>query len=159
MDAHDERSQGGHQTIPRELAGGGVRQEQSAVIRSVFPVWSTRRHARREAVVRDTVAAEESVKHTETKYHCDKCGKSLETWGNAVVIQTSLHEHSPSWSRLCVVIEHRHGVHNDGTTEHADLCQSCAVAILTDALERVQKGERMSAGVETSKMLGFDQPF
>ncbi len=84
-----------------------------------------------------------------TSYHCDKCGKKLRTCDNSLEIVTSVSE-SLCWSRLSVKIEYSHGVHNDGTTEQADLCKPCAVALLADALKRVKSGERMTAGVDSS---------
>lgn len=97
--------------------------------------------------------------YTATRYDCDNCGKKLPTSGNRVVIQTEKSEGPIGWSRLQVTIEHHHGSHNDGETEKADLCKKCTVALLEDALKRVKKGERMSEGVETSRMLGFNEPF
>ena len=82
-----------------------------------------------------------------TTYHCDKCGKTLKTCDNDMDICTSISE-SSYWRRLHVKIEHAHGMHNDGTTEQADLCKPCAVALLADALKRVKAGERATAGTQ-----------
>lgn len=86
------------------------------------------------------------------EYSCDKCGKRLKTCDNSLNIRTELSGYdtngSSYWSRLHVEIIHRHGMHNDGTDEQADLCKTCAVALLTDALRRVKAGERASAGTE-----------
>lgn len=96
---------------------------------------------------------------TEEKHHCDFCGKKLPTYSNSLVIVTSKSEQSIGWSRLRVTIEHHHGSHNDGEKNPADLCKRCAIKLLTDAIARVKKGERVSAGVEESVMLKFNQPF
>jgi hypothetical protein len=64
-------------------------------------------------------------------------------------------EVSYAWSRLRVTIEHRHGAHNASKTNAADVCQSCAIALLTDALERIRKGERVSAGVSDIKAIAW----
>ena len=85
------------------------------------------------------------AKNSIETYSCDKCGKRLKSYQNSLDIVTSLHEGS-CWSRLHVKILHRHGVHNDAEQEDADLCKSCAVKILSDALARVKRGERATAG-------------
>lgn len=85
------------------------------------------------------------------EYFCDKCGSKLPTFMNQMVIVTDVGQHSSSWSRLHVIIEHHHGSHNNGKTEKADLCQKCAITLLEDALQRVKAGERMTAGVEDPK--------
>lgn len=82
------------------------------------------------------------------KYYCDKCKKELSTWHNNLEIVTSLTDGS-LWSRLHVKIEYHHGVGNDFKKDEADLCQECAVELLSDALNRVRKGERATAGVES----------
>lgn len=87
------------------------------------------------------------AKSEEISYSCDKCGKKLKTSHNSVNIVTSLSE-SMCWSRLHVQIVHVHGVHNDAETEQADLCKSCAVELLIDALKRVRNGERATEGTE-----------
>lgn len=97
--------------------------------------------------------------HTEQKFTCDRCGKSLPTYNNTIAIVTSNRERSIGWSRLRVTIQHHHGSHNNGKTESADLCQKCAVFLLNDAAQRVEKGERLSAGVETERMLKFNEAF
>jgi len=97
--------------------------------------------------------------YSQTKYTCDRCGKKLKTYSNHINIVTSNSEENTSWSRLHVQINHRWGAHNDFEESDADLCKTCSVALLEDALKRVQKNERMSAGVETIDTLGFDQPF
>jgi len=99
-------------------------------------------------------------KSTREEYNCDKCNKRLPTDGNEIVIQTDLtKEWENPWSRLRVTIEHYHGYHNDSETEPADLCQKCAIEVLTDALKKVKSGVRMTAGVETIKELKFNQTF
>jgi len=88
--------------------------------------------------------------HKIEEYTCDNCGKDLPTCDNNMEIVTSKSEHNIGWSRLHVVIQHHHGSHNDGDIENADLCQKCAVKLLTDALRRVKNGERTTAGVGSS---------
>lgn len=95
----------------------------------------------------------------EMKYHCDRCGKKLPTDSNSIAIVSSNSEKSICWSRLRVTIEHHYGSHNDGKVDPADLCKPCTVKLLSNALTRVKKGERMSAGVESIDMLKFNQPF
>lgn len=76
------------------------------------------------------------------------------------MIQTELGENDgPVWSRLRVTFEYHHGVHNDSKEGPADLCQECAVKLLTDALKRVKAGERLSAGVENIDKTGFNKIF
>ena len=87
------------------------------------------------------------MKTEHTTYSCEKCGKKLKAYQNSIDIVTSLREDG-YWSRLHVKIEHIHGVHNDATTEAADLCKLCTIQLLTDALKRIRKGERATAGVE-----------
>jgi hypothetical protein len=92
------------------------------------------------------------------EYSCDKCGKKLRTHGNQVAIQTDLtKEWDNPWSRLRVVIEHHHGYHNDGEVNPADLCQKCAIEILTDALKQVKSGVRMTKGVQSVNVLKFNE--
>lgn len=101
-------------------------------------------------------------KTTETKYSCDRCGKRLPTFNNHIVIQTNKNgddDYRTYWERFRVTIEYHHGVHNNGERGPADLCQPCAVALLTDALKRVKDGERLSEGVESSHMLKFNEAF
>ena len=50
---------------------------------------------------------------------------------------------------LHVKIEHHHGCHNDGETENADLCQECAIKLLTHALMEVKKGVRATIGTQS----------
>ena len=91
------------------------------------------------------------AKNESVHYSCDNCGKKLKTSHNSLNIMTSLSsEESIYWSRLHVLIVYRHGMHNDGKEEQADLCKTCAVAILSDALRRVRVGERATAGTEDS---------
>jgi hypothetical protein len=100
------------------------------------------------------------ARSTREEYCCDKCGKKLPTHGNQVAIQTDLtKEWDNPWSRLRVTIEHRHGMHNDGKTEVADLCKKCATDLLTNALKQVKSGVRMSAGIDSTEALKFNQPF
>jgi hypothetical protein len=90
------------------------------------------------------------MRNETTTYHCDKCGKKLKTCDNSMNIVTSLSE-SLYWSRLHVQITRIHGMHNDENIDQAELCKSCAVGLLTDALKRVKAGERATAGTETSE--------
>ena len=87
-----------------------------------------------------------------TSYHCDKCGKKLKTCDNSMTIRTELgNPESQCLSRIDVQIVYKHGMHNEGEEAQADLCKTCAVELLTDALKRVRSGERASAGVEDSE--------
>lgn len=90
-----------------------------------------------------------------TEYSCDNCGRVLPSASNHVVINTDIRTDSAAWSRLRVTVHHHHGSHNDGNVHPADLCKSCAVALLTDALARVREGERVSAGVDAIEMQRF----
>ena len=92
--------------------------------------------------------------HIETKYSCDKCGGALEGWRNSLNIVTEQTD-SYLWSRLHVNVIHKHGGSNSGEEGFADLCQPCAVALLTDALQRVSRGERATAGTEDSHQHGW----
>lgn len=87
------------------------------------------------------------MKHTTENYNCDKCGANLKTSRNALNIVTTLSD-SLFWSRLHVKIKLHSGMHNDGKWEDADLCKKCAIELLSDALKRVRKGERATAGAE-----------
>lgn len=92
------------------------------------------------------------MKSTQTTFFCDKCNCRLKTYGNNLNICSELKDSSsPHWSRLHVKIEHRHGMHNDGTTKDAELCQSCAIQLLEDALNRVKSGERATKGTQGSE--------
>ncbi len=84
-------------------------------------------------------------------YSCDLCGKKLKTYKNELDIVTVLREENP-WARLHVNIIHHHGMHNDSTREPAELCKACVVKLLTDALDRVKKGERATAGSQSVEM-------
>jgi hypothetical protein len=88
-----------------------------------------------------------------TDYSCDNCGKKL-LGSRSLDITTSKSEENP-WSRLHVRILHIQGYHNESTEEDADLCKKCAMALLSDALERVKKGERASAGTEEIEQSGW----
>ncbi len=93
------------------------------------------------------------AKTEETSYSCDKCGKNLKN-ASGTDIMTSLSE-SLSWSRLHVNIILRSGMHNDATEEKADLCKTCTLALLMDAVKRIRKGERSTAGTESSEQKGW----
>lgn len=95
------------------------------------------------------------ARHESTYYTCEKCKSKLNTCKNHVNIVTSLSE-SSWWSRLHVRIIHISGMHNDSTADMADLCQPCTVALLQDALKRVQGGERTTAGYESSDQQGWE---
>jgi hypothetical protein len=96
------------------------------------------------------------AKHKETTYHCDKCDKKLKSCNNTLQIVTKISEDDVFWDRLYLQIFRRHGAHNKGSEEQADLCKGCAVEILTDALERVKKGERISIGVVSPYQEGWE---
>lgn len=81
-------------------------------------------------------------------FSCDNCGKDLPTSKNQMNICTSKSE-DLFWRRLHVKIELRSGVNNVANTDNADLCQDCAIVLLTDALKRVKKGERATKGTES----------
>jgi len=89
------------------------------------------------------------ARSTRTTYHCDDCGRELPTFKNALAIVTEKDGSNIGWSRLRVRIEHAHGSHNHGETEDAELCQSCAIKLLEDALRRVRSGERATKGSES----------
>ena len=95
------------------------------------------------------------AKQETTTYTCERCGTKLKTCNNSMDIVTSLSE-SQCWSRLHVQIVHRHGIHNAAETEQADLCQDCAVWLLNDAMNRVRKGERATAGSESSDQRNWE---
>jgi hypothetical protein len=86
------------------------------------------------------------MKTEHVTYSCDKCSLPLKTSGG-LNIRTSLKEDG-YWSRLHVRIEHRHGLHNNGKSEAAELCKGCTLDLLEDAVRRVRFGERVSAGTE-----------
>jgi hypothetical protein len=83
--------------------------------------------------------------HQIIRWSCDNCGKELPSSSNNLNIATDKSTGSYFWERIHVLIERRHGSQNNGASDNADLCQTCAIAILTDALERVVKGERTTA--------------
>jgi hypothetical protein len=93
------------------------------------------------------------AKREEIVYTCDRCKTEL-GGPRAINLVTSLSE-SLAWSRLHVNIKLMSGVHNDSSFEPADLCRECAIALLSDAVNRVKKGERASAGTESSDQLGW----
>lgn len=88
-------------------------------------------------------------------YNCDKCGNKLKTCNNSMDIVTSISEDT-YWSRLHVQVVHHHGMHNDGTRDQADLCKTCAIKLLTDAVNRIRKGERATAGTEDSEQNNWE---
>lgn len=81
-------------------------------------------------------------------YSCDMCGGTLKSFLNQLNIRTSVYETSAGWSRLHVRIEHIHGLHNTAKTEYADLCKTCTMNLLNDAIKRVSAGERATEGTE-----------
>lgn len=93
--------------------------------------------------------------HTSTTYSCEKCGVKLPTSRNELNIVTRLSD-AVCWSRLHVQIVHRSGIHNASNTEQADLCRSCAIELLKDALGRVNAGERASKGTESSEQRNWE---
>jgi len=80
------------------------------------------------------------------EYNCDRCGKKLKTCNNDMDIVTKKEVSGNWWERLHVQIIYHHGIHNDATREDADLCRDCAILLLQDAIKRIRKGERRSAG-------------
>ncbi len=91
-------------------------------------------------------------KYTQEIYHCDNCRVRLPTVANQMNIVTKNSDSNIGWSRLIVTVERYRDSHNNGAREAADLCQSCAHKLLLDAANRVQSGERLSKGVESSEM-------
>ncbi len=91
------------------------------------------------------------MKNVIEKHSCDLCGKPLKTHQNELDIVTEIQEENP-WSRIHVKINNQHGFHNDYKTEPAELCKNCTVKLLTDALKRVKKGERATAGSQSIEM-------
>ena len=89
------------------------------------------------------------AQYTATKYTCDHCGKALPTFKNNLDIAISKSESNIGWSRLHIKIEHHHGSHNDGQRDDADVCQECAIKLLTNALEQVKKGVRATQSTES----------
>lgn len=84
--------------------------------------------------------------YTTSSSTCDNCGKKLPTHQNNVEIVTSKSE-SSFWRRLHIRIELHNGMHS----KDADLCKVCAIELLQDAVARIKKGERLTAGVEHSE--------
>lgn len=95
------------------------------------------------------------MRSSTTTYFCDKCGKKLSTSHNSLNIMTSLSE-SSLWSRLHVKILHIHGVNNDSTQDQAELCKTCAIKLLVDAVNRMRKGERATEGTESSAQKNWE---
>lgn len=92
--------------------------------------------------------------YTTTTNYCDNCRKNLKSCRNNLNIVT-FKEKTFGWSRLCVKIEHQHGVNNDITIDPADLCPTCAIELLQDAVKRIQAGERVTKGIESSEQEGW----
>lgn len=90
----------------------------------------------------------EQMKQSHVTYSCDKCHAKLKTDENTLDIVTSLTEGGGYWSRLHIRVTHIHGIHNDATTEKAELCKQCTVELLLDAVKRIRAGERATAGTE-----------
>ena len=91
---------------------------------------------------------------TQSKYHCDNCGKKL-AGPSCLNIVTSKSEQSLGWARLHVAVQLISGAHNDSQTSDADLCKKCAIKLLSDALRRVRGGERATAGTEEIEEQGW----
>lgn len=91
---------------------------------------------------------------TTTNYNCDRCGEKLNTCDNELHIATMKDSGKNWWSKLTVTVRVNKGTGTAGFVI-ADLCQSCAILLLADALCRVQGGERTTAGTESSEMRGF----
>lgn len=96
------------------------------------------------------------MKHQQTFYNCEKCNEKIDS-PSSLNIVTPLKE-DEYWSRLHVRIIHRYGVHNNSKEEYADLCQTCTIALLVDALSRVRNGERASKGTEDPGQKGWEKP-
>lgn len=95
------------------------------------------------------------MKLTRTEFYCDKCKTKLPSCNNSIDIRTSLSEDS-LWSRLHVIIQHKHGIHNNVTVDAAELCQECTLALLEDAISRIRTGERATKGTESSIQGNWD---
>jgi len=96
------------------------------------------------------------AKVTKIECFCDKCGEKIPVIDNTLHIVTKLSEPgSRYWDRLEVKIMRHCGINNDSKTTEAELCQPCAAALLKDAHQRVDGGERATAGVESSKEKGW----
>lgn len=93
-------------------------------------------------------------KHEQVSYRCERCDKKLQHDHSHLDIVTSISEHG-HWSRLHVQILHRHGVDNRVTVEPADICKDCALGLLGDAIKRIKRGERASAGTEDIEQNGW----
>lgn len=91
----------------------------------------------------------------EKTYFCDLCSKKLKTYSNNLNIKTSLSEDTV-WSRLHIFIKHYSGIHNDVDIRDADLCKKCAIDLLKNAIERINKNERVSKGAEDIDELGWE---
>ena len=89
------------------------------------------------------------ARSTHVDYRCDDCGNGLPSSKNTLAIVTEKNSSSLGWSRLRVKIEHRYGSQSHGEMEDAELCQSCAIKLLEDALRRVKLGERATKGSES----------
>ncbi len=94
------------------------------------------------------------MEDTETKWRCDKCGKKIPR-ENELNIVTSLSEQNIGWARLHVVVAYHHGSHNDGKKRPAQMCKTCTLKLLKDAVNRVTAGERASAGTEEVEKEGW----
>lgn len=75
----------------------------------------------------------------------------MKTCNNNLAIVTEQESFGQTWSRIRVKIEHSHGIHNNGETKNADLCKKCAIFLLEDAINRIKKGERATAGSQNDR--------
>lgn len=95
--------------------------------------------------------------YTENKFACDKCKKKLKTCNNDCVIVTDI---GPSgsrfWAILKISIDHVSGFNNDADHRKAELCKTCAIEMLKDAIKRIKAGERITKGEQESEQQGWD---
>lgn len=92
--------------------------------------------------------------HSVVTFSCDRCHKSLSSC-NKLDIVTSL-KCFYGWERLHVQILHISGLDNQYETRKADLCKECTISLLSEALKRIEAGERATAGVEEVEEQGWD---
>lgn len=87
-------------------------------------------------------------------FACDKCHKKMGHTNNMNIV-TKLDE-STHWSRLHIQITHISGLHNNSTKRAAEMCKNCTLELLRDAIGRISRGERMTAGVQSSEQQGWE---
>lgn len=94
------------------------------------------------------------MKREVAAYSCDNCHRKLPRNSNLDIV-TSISE-GGVWSRLHVQIMRKHGIQNKFEIDQADLCRPCTIDLLSDALKRVRKGERATAGTESGDQVGWN---